>query len=52
MALFLLRALQLGLTLDDLDRLERGAVSDIMIEAANDNAEYQPLAGQEDFDRF
>ena len=51
-ALFLLRALQAGLTQDDLDTLEAGTIFDILTEAANDEAKYTPLADQDDFDRF
>lgn len=40
------------LTLDDLDSLEYGAVIDMMIESANDDCSYTPIAGQDDFDRF
>ncbi len=42
----------MGLTLDDLDGLEYGTVIDMMTESANDDYDYQPLANQEDFDRF
>ena len=51
-ALFLLRAIQIGLSQDDLDTLTTGTVFDIMTEAANDEVKYTPLADQEDFDRF
>lgn len=51
-ALFLLRALQLGLRLEDLDHLSVGDVMDLMIESGNDHEKYQELAGQEDFDKF
>lgn len=51
-ALFLLRAFQIGLTLDDLDDLEAGTVFDIMTEAANDDFKYKQVASQSDFDRF
>lgn len=51
-ALFVLRAVQLGLSLDDLDGMEYGTVIDIMTEAANDNCEYKELASQDDFDKF
>ena len=51
-ALFLLRAVQMGLSLDDLDCLEYGIVSDMMTEAANDGETYTPLASQADFDAF
>ena len=51
-ALFVLRAVQLGLSLDDLDGMEYGTVIDLMTEAANDNCEYKHLASQDDFDKF
>ena len=52
MALFLLRAVQMGLTVADLDNLEYGTVIDMMTEALNDNEKYQYKATQEDFDRW
>ena len=52
LALFLLRAVQIGLRLDDLDSLEYGTVFDMITESANDGCEYKELASQEDFDRF
>lgn len=51
-ALFLLRAIQIGLSQDDLDSLETGTVIDLMTEAENDNCEYRELASQDDFDKF
>ena len=51
-ALFLLRAVQVGLHLADLEVLELGEVLDIATESANDNAEYKQVASQADFDRF
>lgn len=51
-ALFVLRAVQLGLSIDDLDGMEYGTVIDLMTEAANDNCEYKELASQDDFDKF
>ena len=51
-ALFLLRVVQLGLTLDDLDDLEQGMVSDMMTESSNDDHKYKYVATQEDFDRW
>lgn len=50
--LFLLRAVQIGLHLDDLDGLEYGVVLDMMIEADNDDYKYKEIANQEDYDRF
>ena len=51
-ALFLLRAVQMGLSLDDLDGLEWGTVFDMMVESGNDDCDYKTVATQEDFDRF
>lgn len=50
--MFILRALQIGLRLDDLDALTYGQVTDLMIEKANDSCEYAELATQDDFDRL
>jgi len=52
LGLFLLRAFQMGLTLDDLDGLEYGTVVDMMTESSNDGCEYDYLPTQEDFDAF
>lgn len=52
MALFLLRAVQMGLSIADLDTLEYGTVVDMMTETANDEAKYNTLATQEDYDRW
>ena len=51
-ALFLLRAVQMGLDLDDLDSLEYGTVVDMMTESGNDEEHYDFVATQDDFDRF
>ena len=48
----MLRAFQMGLSLDDLECLEYGQVIDMMTEAGNDNEKYTPLASQADFDAF
>lgn len=50
--LFLLRAIQVGLSIDDLDRLDFGDVIDIITESSNDGYEYKYVACQDDFDRF
>ena len=50
--LFLLRCVELGLSMADLDVLDVGLVYDMMIEQANDSAEYDTIATQADFDRF
>ena len=51
-ALFMLRCLQVGLSLDDLDKIDIGLVNDMFIEMANDHEEWGTLATQEDMDRF
>lgn len=50
----MLRAKQLGLTLDEMEQLEEGVIYDMITESLNDMAEdaYTELATQEDFDRF
>ncbi len=52
-ALFLLRAVQVGISLSDLDLLTIGMLNDIYAEAYNDQeGEYAQLATQEDMDAF
>lgn len=54
-ALFLLRYVEIGITIRDLDLLTVGMVLDIWTEKGNDTVKYAPkarMAGQEDFDRF
>ena len=50
--LFLLRCLQIGLSLYDLDLVTEGMVIDMATERANDDAEWDVLPTQEDFDAF
>lgn len=50
--LFILRAVQLGLSMADLDLLSIGLVNDLFVENSNDEYPYQQIATQEDFDRF
>ena len=50
--LFLLRCLQIGLSLRDLDLLTVGMVNDIFVENQNDEYEYDEIADQADFDAF
>ena len=51
--LFLLRCVQLGISIRDLDLLTIGMVNDMYAESSNDDYQgYQQLATQEDFDRF
>lgn len=51
-ALFMLRCLQVGLSLNDLDNIEIGLVNDMFVEMANDHAKYDYKATQKDFDAF
>lgn len=51
-AVYVLRCLQIGLRPADLKYLNYGQVIDLMIEHGNDDAEWQQVATQEDFDRF
>lgn len=51
-AVYLLRALQLGLRLPDLEELTVGMVIDLITESANDGYEYDIKATQDDFDKF
>jgi len=50
--LFLLRAVQLGLSMEDLDYLTLGMVFDMMTERGNDEYEYPQKATQDNFDDF
>lgn len=52
--MFLLRAKQLGFSLEELDQMDEGQVMDIIIESGNDYCvdEYCQVATQGDFDRF
>ncbi len=50
--LFLLRCVQLGLSIRDLDLLTIGMVNDMFAESRDDDYKYATLATQEDFDKF
>ena len=50
--LFLLRCVQLGLGVGDLELLTIGLVNDMFTERENDDFKYDTLASQDDFDRF
>lgn len=52
--LFLLRCVQLGISIRDLDLLTIGMVNDMYVESGNDEAgdAYAVLANQKDFDAF
>ncbi len=51
-ALFLLRAVQLGLTMKDLNEVTVGMVLDMYVEMSNDHVKYAELATQEDMNNF
>lgn len=53
--LFLLRCVQLGISIRDLDLLTIGMVNDMYVESGNDqdaDKNYNVMATQADFDRF
>lgn len=51
--LFLLRCVQLGLSMADLDLLSIGLVNDMFTEKENDGYDgWHEVAGQADFDNF
>ena len=50
--LFLLRCVQLGISIRDLDLLTIGRVNDMYAESSNDDWNYNTVATQEDYDRF
>jgi hypothetical protein len=51
-ALFLLRCVEIGISIKDLEYLTIGLVLDIFCEKSNDEADYSLVATQDDFDRF
>ena len=50
--LFLLRCVEVGISIQDLDLLTIGIVRDMWTEKANDDMKYEQVAQQEDFDKF
>ncbi len=51
--LFLLRCVQLGISLSELNLLTIGIINDMFTERENDDFKgYSTLASQEDFDKF
>ena len=50
--LFLLRCVELGISIHDLDLLTIGLVVDMWTEKANDGVKDKKIATQEDFDKF
>lgn len=51
-ALFLLRCVEVGLSMDDLEELSVGMVNDMFVEKSNDSYDWKQLASQEDMDKF
>lgn len=50
--LFLLRCVEVGISIQDLDLLTIGIVLDMWTEKANDDMKYEQVAQQEDFYKF
>lgn len=50
--IYLLRAIQVGFSLSDLDVLDYGFVLDVITELSNDDYKYKSVATQADFDKF
>lgn len=48
----MLRCVQLGISIRDLDLLTVGLVNDMFTENSNDDCKYREVASQEDFDKF
>lgn len=48
----MLRCIQIGLHMSDLEHLDYGFVMDIMTEQSNDDYKYRQKATQADFDKF
>ena len=50
--LFLLRCVQLGISMGDMELLSIGLINDMYAESRNDECKYADMATQEDMDRF
>lgn len=50
--LFLLRCVQLGISMGDMELLSIGLVNDMYAESRNDERKYCEIGTQEDMDRF
>ena len=50
--LFILRCVQLGISIRDLDLLTIGLVTDMVLENQRDSETFDVVAGQEQFDQF
>ena len=51
-ALFLLRCVEIGRSISELDLLTIGMVLDIWTEKSNDGIKYSKVSGQIEFDKF
>ena len=51
-ALVLLRAKQVGFTLDEIDSLTWGQLMDVIVESANDNYKYPVKGTSEDYKKL
>ena len=51
-ALLLLRCVELGLSIEDLEHLDVGMVFDMFTEKGNDDVQYSIVADQSNFDAF
>lgn len=50
--LFLLRCIQLGISMSDMELLSIGLINDMYAESRNDECKYAEVATQEDMDQF
>ena len=50
--MFLLRCVEVGISISDLDLLTIGLILDLWTEKGNDSEEYAYVASQDDYDRF
>ena len=50
--LLVLRSVEIGISIGDMDLLTVGLVIDMWTEKANDGVKYNRVATQEDFDKF
>ena len=50
--LFMLRCVQLGISIRDLDLLTIGMVTDMVTESQRDSEKFDVVAGQEQYDQF
>lgn len=51
-ALMVLRAKQVGFTLDEMDSLTWGQLMDVIIESTNDNYKYPKLGTKSDYEKL